>query len=467
MNTEIWTALDGLGYGTAMTLASVLWQSSLLLAATALIAWGLRRRRAATRHRLWVATLFCAPLLPLLAWGASRWNAPRAEIPVMPIYQPAVVAPAPTAEFVPPSVAVQRAQTVAVTPSPKPAFRVWNYPWALALMGYGAGAAFFLALVALGWARLLRGAWRGSVSADPRVGPAFDAARRELGLRRHVRVVESEGVPAPVTIGFLRPTVVLPTGLARSLADGELRAVAIHELAHVRRRDPLLLALVSLVRAGLFFHPLVWVATWQVAALAEQAADDAVLDAGEAPAPYARMLARLAESLPRGGFSTELAAGFVFSKSAFLQRVEAILSDRRAGLRRLSRGALILTLAAIALSLGLACGLTLTARPDHAAIDGTPLAGPEDALARLRAVAPWTCKVTITGRGTVTPPYLPSGKGSEITILVPWIRHTGPFYEDELIRVWLMDNDYRPGVSPEDLAMLQMIPPRYAGKSGG
>ncbi|KPJ72274.1 MAG: hypothetical protein AMS14_08080, partial [Planctomycetes bacterium DG_20] len=101
-----------------------------------------------------------------------------------------------------------------------------------------------------------------------------------------------------MTVGTLHPVVLLPTGFAADVSDDELAAVAVHELAHVRRQDAAVLGLLSLVRAVLYFQPLVWLACRQAARLAEAACDDAVLEATGEPVSYAKMLARLAERLP-------------------------------------------------------------------------------------------------------------------------------------------------------------------------
>ena len=144
-----------------------------------------------------------------------------------------------------------------------------------------------------------------------------------------------------MTIGVNHPVIILPKGFTVDLTAGDLDAVALHEMAHVKRFDVLTLTLVSLVRAVLFFHPLVWIAARKVAVLAEQACDDAVLDVHGEPVTYAKMLTRIAERLPNRSIQTELAAGFLISKSAFLRRVEAILSDRRDRIRKLSRLAFV------------------------------------------------------------------------------------------------------------------------------
>ena len=352
-----WEALDRLGFETLRVLLSVLWQSSILLAAVMLIAFALRRRRASARHALWVAALLVAPALPLLGWAASRAGTPQAQIPVMPAYS------APEVEFSPtPPVSSAPAPVPPVEPSiaqEQPQRSLLDYPWGLAFLAYVFGAGAFLSLVMLGRARLRGWVRRGREVEDARVAAAFQFAREHLGLARTSRLMESEHILGPLTLGALRPVVLLPAGLAQGLSDADLRAVAIHELAHVKRRDPLVLGLASLVRAVLFFHPLVWLACRQISNLAEAACDDAVLDATGEPVSYAKMLARLAEELPRRSLSTELSAGIMLSKSAFLRRVEAILSRRRDHIRRLSRLALLATVVAGVISLIVACALPL------------------------------------------------------------------------------------------------------------
>jgi len=199
---------------------------------------------------------------------------------------------------------------------------------------------------------------------DPRVVRAFGAAQERFRIKRSFVVIESTDAHAPMTIGTLRPAILLPMGLGEGLSDAELEAVAIHEVAHVRRKDALLLTMLSFVRALLFFHPLVWLGCRQVSALAESACDDAVLDATGEPLSYAKMLARLAEGLPRRMLSTELAAGIVVSKSAFLKRVTEIVSERRDRIRKLSKWALAATVIAGVGSVVLAAGLPLKERAE-------------------------------------------------------------------------------------------------------
>ena len=340
MIPEPWFAsLDRAGFLAARVLLSVLWQSSILLVAAALIACALRRRRASARHVLWISAVLAAPVLPLLGWAASSLDTPRAQLPVMPVYSaPAGVevsaaAPGPI-------------RTDAAPPSPPAPPSLLAYPWAVTLLVYATGAAVMLALVAVGRFRLFMWVRRGRVVTDRRVLNTFRTARARLGIVRDAAIVESSRAASPMTVGAFHPVVLLPAGFAGNASDEELEAVAVHELAHVKRHDAAVLALLSLVRAVLYVHPLIWLACRQAARLAEAACDDAVIEATGEPVAYARMLARLAEELPRRALVTELAAGFILSRGAFFKRVEAILSDRRDRIRHLSRAALAATVVA-------------------------------------------------------------------------------------------------------------------------
>jgi hypothetical protein len=60
-----------------------------------------------------------------------------------------------------------------------------------------------------------------------------------------------------MTVGLLKPTVILPTTwLQWSPADRA--AVLDHEEEHVRRHDPLILLIALINRAVFWFHPLAW-----------------------------------------------------------------------------------------------------------------------------------------------------------------------------------------------------------------
>jgi hypothetical protein len=68
---DLWMALDRAGFETMRALFSVLWQSTILLAAAGLLALALRRRSPSVRQTIWAAAVVLAPVLPILAYLAT------------------------------------------------------------------------------------------------------------------------------------------------------------------------------------------------------------------------------------------------------------------------------------------------------------------------------------------------------------------------------------------------------------
>ncbi len=119
------------------------------------------------------------------------------------------------------------------------------------------------------------------------------AVSERLHLNRAVLIVETIAVDAPVVVGWIRPMILLPIGLATRMDGDALEAVLAHELAHVRRLDPLLAIVQRVIVVFLFFHPVVWWLSARLDATREEACDDLVVDALQAPMTYARALAAL------------------------------------------------------------------------------------------------------------------------------------------------------------------------------
>src|SRR5580693_3990881 len=79
-----------------------------------------------------------------------------------------------------------------------------------------------------------------------------------LHIGAKIPVRSSPGFLEPGVVGFLRPVVLLPDGIAKSLAPQQLAAVLTHEREHALRRDNLTAAMHMIVEAVFWFHPLVW-----------------------------------------------------------------------------------------------------------------------------------------------------------------------------------------------------------------
>jgi beta-lactamase regulating signal transducer with metallopeptidase domain len=196
-------------------------------------------------------------------------------------------------------------------PPALPLFLVW-------LFGCGFSGAVFA------WrCRGLRREWLGSGTQPipPRAALLARGAAERLGLERLPRVCIARGAPGPAVVGFLRPVVVLPAGLVESATPEEVTHVLLHELAHVKRRDPALQLLSIVLQAALWYHPSIWLARRRLSVLAELCCDDEVATALRGgTAEYRRTLLRLARPMFAHGSSGAL--GFFRRRSHLLLRME-------------------------------------------------------------------------------------------------------------------------------------------------
>ncbi|HEX2489683.1 MAG TPA: M56 family metallopeptidase, partial [Blastocatellia bacterium] len=198
-------------------------------------------------------------------------------------------------------------------------------------------------------ARSYRAVFRLRGRLDP--APSEQSVRVErlaalFGIRRPVQAFTSEQVVMPMTIGSLKPLVILPPDLADGLSQSEFESVIAHELAHVKRWDYLTNMLQRAVQAYLFFHPAVWFICKQLTIERELACDDWAVKTCE-PRRYASCLTKLVEALneSKPHMAVRVAAtgigGIVFGKHVISRRVEMILNRDRNATTAVSKPALL------------------------------------------------------------------------------------------------------------------------------
>jgi TonB family protein len=221
----------------------------------------------------------------------------------------------------------------------------------VALLVWTAGFLFFAIRIVAGLARL---AWKSAL-AKPLLEDSWMRTALELSksfkIARTVRLWLSDDPAAmPLTWGFLRPLVILPSAAADWQEDRR-RIVLSHELAHIARNDWFLQVCAELARAVYWFHPLVWVAAERLRQESELACDDSVLSSGIQPSEYANQLLDLARSLRHSGraWSSALA---IARRSNLERRFAAMLNP---SVNRHS-----LSLKSRSLTLSTAFGLLLT-----------------------------------------------------------------------------------------------------------
>jgi RND family efflux transporter MFP subunit len=239
-------------------------RSSILIVAGASLLLALRVKASAARLAAWEAALIASLCLPLLATVlphmplriervASGHRAPQVDVP--PIATPQL----PSSER----------RDVRSVVAPKP------FDWALAaLIGYAGVAAVLLLRLAFGLAMAL-----GLLRRSRLTGRLVDG----------IAVFESDDLSAPVTVGVVRPKILVPADW-REWPAAKLDAVLAHERSHVRRFDPALQFVSALHRAALWHSPLSWFLHRQIVRVAEEVSDDFVVASACDRALYAEAL---------------------------------------------------------------------------------------------------------------------------------------------------------------------------------
>lgn len=333
----------------------VLFTSSLKAAALVLTAWLalflIRQRRAALQHSVWTAVLCGMLLLPVLGL-----------LSLLPqLSSSAVVATAIPVLAIP---AWSSAEVSALA-----ANRGSSADWR------GLAGLFSLLVTSILLLRSLL-VRRRVVQLIARAEPITQQAAQQLlqsllgatRLSRPPGLVSSPEVGTPAVFGCLRPAIILPANWPEWSKE-KLRAVLLHELTHVARRDGWVMAAGSVNATVFWFHPLAhWVGS-RLRVLAEMACDDHAIMIARDPEGYAETLLEIAERCQdRGALPVTTAA--MAHTPRVTRRIERILGNAAfhsgmlggAARRRLtvaaSSGTLLLSI--VSVTLGQSGGVALS-----------------------------------------------------------------------------------------------------------
>ena len=187
----------------------------------------------------------------------------------------------------------------------------------------------------------------------------------ELKVGRRPRLKEVPSLAVPAVFGLFKPVVCIPSGGLHTLSADQLKWVLLHELGHVRRRDPLVLAIAVFVRAVHWFNPLAWLTVSRLRVCMELAADELVVRhlPERSVADYGRMLVHYASL----GLQNRDAAtmGLIFmSDDRSLKKRILMLDAHRHRSRWLQYVAALVVLAAAATGLTEARVVDVSERPE-------------------------------------------------------------------------------------------------------
>jgi bla regulator protein BlaR1 len=154
-----------------------------------------------------------------------------------------------------------------------------------------------------------------------------------LRIRRTVKLRETTSITVPVTIGFLKPLILIPVGLINNLPPDQVEAILLHELAHIRRMDYLVNLVQCLAETIFFFNPAV---LWLSSLLREErenCCDDIAITVTQNKSLFIHALVAFQEY--HAGHP--MAPGLTGSKYPLLKRIQRIVYNTNKKLNHMEK----------------------------------------------------------------------------------------------------------------------------------
>jgi uncharacterized protein (TIGR03435 family) len=307
------------------TLVHFLWQGVVIAALYAAARrWKAFAPRPNTRYILACVALAAMMTAPLVTWSLMR---PSAAVPVSTHLTDRIPFAAATGVA---TSSVSLMETVSRVPS------AHFMPWVVAIWLMGA-ITLWIRLIG-GW---IAAAHIGSTlirPAPPEWQRTLSSLKARVGVTRPVRLLISALVQAPAVVGWLRPVVLVPSGAFTGLPYGQIEALLIHELAHIRRHDYLVNILQSVAEALLFYHPAVWWVSGHIRSERELCCDDIAVSLTGDAFTYALALAEIESARP-----AHLNAAMAANGGSLADRIARLLGQSRPVSRTLPGPAVIVS----------------------------------------------------------------------------------------------------------------------------
>jgi len=194
----------------------------------------------------------------------------------------------------------------------------------LALIWAAGASVLTLRLVAKDL-RFRRRVAQGCLVTEQRALALFQDCKTLMRVPASVELIETDAVKGPGLHGLVRLRLLLPVGLIHSFDDAELKHVFLHELGHVRRRDPFGQGFAAILEIIHWFNPVLWLAFRRMEVDRELACDDLVLSVtGEGNSrAYGRTIVKLVEAYSEPLMISPF-LGFLGRKGETFQRISMI-----------------------------------------------------------------------------------------------------------------------------------------------
>ncbi|MDR1539522.1 MAG: DUF4825 domain-containing protein [Clostridiales bacterium] len=146
--------------------------------------------------------------------------------------------------------------------------------------------------------------------------------RLRFATKREGNVYETDRILSPFVLGFVRPRIYLPVGIA----DADIAYILCHERTHIKRRDYLVKPAAFLALAIHWFNPLVWLAYFLLNVDMEMSCDERVLKelGGGVKTMYSGALLALSTGKRLVGLSP-----LAFGEGVVKERVKNVLNFKK------------------------------------------------------------------------------------------------------------------------------------------
>jgi GWxTD domain-containing protein len=166
---------------------------------------------------------------------------------------------------------------------------------------------------------------KGVCRAPDRWQEMLNRLRKRLQVSTPVGLLETVCSQTPAVIGWLRPVILFPVELLAAMPAGQIEAILLHELAHIRRRDYLVNLLQTVVEGFLFYHPAVWWISSVIRTEREDCCDDLVVAVHGNAHEYATALTALEENRWAANQALPAVASLSATGGVLMKRIRRLL----------------------------------------------------------------------------------------------------------------------------------------------
>ncbi|TFG67196.1 MAG: M56 family metallopeptidase, partial [Anaerolineales bacterium] len=320
--------LDSLGGSFVKFALSMGIQSSILIVILLGLDFVLRKKvRAIFRYCIWMLVLVKLVLPTTLSapTGMMYWFGDKIpqivterpltvlESPIQPIAEPAETVAFPAVSVTEPSVAgIEPMVTPAESIVESIKEEVAVVPVATEPVGWQAivflvwsAVVMMMVLLLIQRVFFVRGLIAQSRASNGSMVDILEQCCRQMGIKKKISLKLSPNVTSPSVCGLFRPVILMPQDLPDNLNQDHIKAVLLHELAHIKRGDLMISFVQTVLQIVYFYNPLLWLANAMIRRVREQAVDEMVMVAmGETAQQYPDTLinvARMSLSRPALG----------------------------------------------------------------------------------------------------------------------------------------------------------------------